>query len=509
VIKKQIVLNFISAWVSKMVKLGTALYITPMYIEVFGKENFGLIILLGTILAFSALADFGIRSGLIRYLAKSIAVKDNHSFNQYVNTSLLVYLCIWTVLTGLLLFFAADIVAFFKIPPSLVSLAILLLRTYGVISLFFNFCTPIFAAVSSSYNRYDVTNYREMIISFISIITIIIAVKYFHVGVIGWAVITVLFQILTFGVITLLAFRFAPYMKISTAYLSKTKFSEILKFGGITFIGGWSRKMKIDADPLVLSSFYGPGVIPLYRSGVSIPSHTRPLIAALSGQINTVSTSLYAQGDMKRFYKLFESGSKYTILMGTGMLVLLTVFAYPISHLWLGKVLNEEDIMVVARCMQLMAIVDFCFYIEGSSYTVLYAMNRLRFMTFTDIFLGVTNILASIALLKYSSLGTIAVLIPTVVLEGIARPFYLFYTASEIGYERYKVFMHILLPVLPVIGATFLGAFATRFFTSEFTLFTLILNIGIVGLIWLASVWFLSLNAEEKKEVRSLINKKK
>lgn len=508
-IKKQIFRNFISAGFSKIAKLVTSLFLVPVFIDELGKEGYGIIILIGSITSLSVLFEFGIRAGLVRFLSHSNSLGRYDDFNKYINTSLVVYFTLWIALSNLLIICAPFIVDLFSVSDGQKSLAVLLLRTFSVLVLLVSFISPIFSAVSSALNRYDVTNYRQSFMSTFSIAVIIIAVKYFDVGIMGWAVLTIFFDVITTSLIVTIAYKLTPYLKLSINLFDFSKLREMIKFGIITFIGNWSRKMKIDADPLIISNYFSPIAIPIYRAGVSMPSHTRPLIAALSGQIHTVSTAFYATGDKARFEKVFETGTKFTLLMGIPAMVLFLFFSENILLLWLGDRFTPEELQSASLCMKGMALIDFCFYLEGSSYAILYGMNKLKFMTFTDIGLGVINIVSSVLLIKYSGWGIPSVLLPTIVIEGTVRPMYLFYTAGIMGYAKRNIMPKIYSPVFIVLLVTIGVAFGSSKIIPDDSILSLI-GVGVlVGLVWVGSTWFFGLSKNDKSDVLQTLKLKK
>ncbi|MBX9697303.1 MAG: oligosaccharide flippase family protein, partial [Alphaproteobacteria bacterium] len=361
-IKKQIVKNFISAWLAKFIKLASSIYLVPLFVQHMGKDAYGLIILLTTILSFAVLADIGIRAGVTRYMTRAISLEDHKEFNKVLNTGIVIYISIWFLLSIALLLGTNGLITLFNVPKVFESDCRLLLRTYGVISLFWSFTTPLFGAVSSATNRYDLSNYRELIIGTLSMVVLVLAIHFFDIGIIGWALITILTQIVTAITMIRVAFYLAPFMKISIRFFDFSKVKELLQFGGITFIGGWSRRMKIDADPLLISSVMGPSFISLYRSGVALSSHSRVLLASFTGQINSVSTNLHARGDHDRLVQLFERGTRLTLLMGVPVLTLFMVFSNEFIDLWLGTTFSSHERLDITRCCQGMALVDFCFY---------------------------------------------------------------------------------------------------------------------------------------------------
>lgn len=505
---KRIFKNFISAWISSIFKLITGLLIVPTFLHYLGKDVYGLIIVLSSILAFSVLADLGIRASLVRYMVVSINKENDRDLNEYLNTASVMYLLICCILCVALYFSAPSLCNTFKVSPHYRDTTILLLRTYGIISIILSFTTPIFTAITTSKNRFDISNYRDSISSILCSITLLVSVKYFHAGIISWAVITTIFQVFTTLSIVYIALKLQPTLKFGIQYFKISRVLDILKFGSIVTIGGWSRMMKIDSDPLILSSIYSPSEVSLYRSGVAIPSQARPLIAALVGQLHTFSTGIYAKDDNEKFKQLFEKGSKFTLMMGSCSLLFFLLLGPDIIHIWLNKNLQPQDMNKVILCMQGMALVDFCFYIEGSSYPILYAMNNLKFMTFTDIFLGVFNVTSSYFLARYSHWGAPSVILPTIVIEGIARPFYLFYTSKAIGFHSGSVLTKILLPCFSMLAICLVFVLSISHYVCVYNnMINFIIKAALLGVSLLPSLWFIALTKEDKGLIFSVIKK--
>tara|TARA_B100000780_G_scaffold254099_1_gene202020 strand:+ start:11874 stop:13415 length:1542 start_codon:yes stop_codon:yes gene_type:complete len=506
--KKQVLKNLISAWLSKGIKLITGLFIIPVFISELGVEGYGLIIVLTSILSFTVLADFGIRASLVRYLISSKVNKNFFECNQFLNTAFAIYLLIFFCLASIIYLLAPQLADIMKVNKDLYSSFINLLRTFGIISIFISFMIPIFSAINASNNRYDIVNYRQGIIGTFSSLVMLIGVKFFSIGINGWAVISISSSLIIAISIAYEGFKQAPYLKIHPKFFDKKKISKILKFGGIVSIGGWSRMMKIEADPLIISSLTGMSDASLYRSGVTLPSHTRPLISAFCGQLHPLTTESHEKNDDKKTHLLFEKGSSITLLMGSIMLFFFIFFSNDLINIWLGNVLPKKDIIQVVYCLKAMALVDFCFYIEGSSYSILYAKNHLKFMTLTDLCLGITNILSSFLLYKFSDFGVVSVIIPTIIIEGLARPYYLFYTAKVIKYKTSLVWSKILKPsfkvILIVILTSLLISQLFNFFNFDFLL-ELIIKFFFFIFVSIFSIFFIGLDSLDRKTISNLI----
>ncbi|GAB3170374.1 lipopolysaccharide biosynthesis protein [Telluribacter humicola] len=507
--KKQILLNTVSAVLTKAGKLAVGLLTVPLFLNTLGKEGYGFVILLSVVISLSALLEFGIRAGLVRYYTKSLVNKAYDEFNRYMSTALVMYFLVWLTI-ALVLLAAGDrlLIETFNISAEYQDDVMDLILFYILPIVYINFTIPILGAVLSSLHRFDIVNYRDLVVTILTFPAYYIALVTLDTGVWGWVWVSLGLQLLHLVILLFVVKRLVPSTAINLRGLRSSYFKDIFSFGVITFIGSMSRRMKIDADPLLISAFSAPAAVSLYRSGVSMPGHTRPIISSFSGQIYTFATAVHERGETEKLNRLFDKGTKYTLLLGVVMLCFFLFLSDAIVYVWLHNSLSPADLELVSLCMKGMAIIDFCFYLEGTSYSILYGINRLKKMAYTDFFLGLLNI-ASTALLLYYSGGFIPLaLLPTIILEAIARPIYLYYTAGVIGYSRKGVWTNIYLPVSLCLG-TCAGTMYLFFLIApgnDSTYWTVLLTgTALLVVVWTISCYLLAFNQNEKREVQKAL----
>ena len=83
--------NVGSSWFALGVNILAGLFLSPYILHHLGDEAFGLWVLIFSVTGYYGLFDLGIRSSIIRYVAKYHTVAQNDELNRLINTALFSY----------------------------------------------------------------------------------------------------------------------------------------------------------------------------------------------------------------------------------------------------------------------------------------------------------------------------------------------------------------------------------------------------------------------------------
>ena len=90
--KVQILKNVGSSWFALGLNIVVGIFLSPYILHRLGDDAFGLWILIFSVTGYYGIFDLGIRSSIIRYVAKYAALEHRDQLNQLVNTAMLAYL---------------------------------------------------------------------------------------------------------------------------------------------------------------------------------------------------------------------------------------------------------------------------------------------------------------------------------------------------------------------------------------------------------------------------------
>src|SRR5580700_4724377 len=175
--KKQIVKNVSSNWFSLGINVFVGLLLSPFIVHRLGDTAFGLWILIFSITGYYGLFDLGIRSSIVRYVAKFSATNEQEELNRLVNTAMFSYTGIGVVAMAITLIAAYYINSIFRIPAEfLVTARWLLLMAGTAVSL--GFPLGIFGGILEGLQRFYLLNFTTMSSTLIRVLLIVFALKH-------------------------------------------------------------------------------------------------------------------------------------------------------------------------------------------------------------------------------------------------------------------------------------------------------------------------------------------
>jgi O-antigen/teichoic acid export membrane protein len=478
----------------------------PFLLIHLGKEGYGLIALLGVIVSMSEVADLGLRGALGRELAEQVARKDRPAINELASTALLLYLAIASILAFLSWMLAPWLVEVFKVSAHLQRDAVWMIRIYSSVTFIFSFITPVFTAILSSYNRFDVVNTVRIIRGIASGLVLFAVIPVIDNALYGWTAVMLVFQAVAIVLMYVFYRRICEEVQIGVRFLNPARLRPLFKLGGNIYALQMTRALSERSDPLIISYFFGPIGVALYHPGARLSTLVRPFVYTLADQMYPLATKQHVNQQQQKMQRILILGTKYTVILGSLFTAGLLAFAEPFCRLWLEGTLGT-DYQIAAQVMMLWALVDFLIYTTGTQWSVLLGMKKLKFLLWTQIPSSVLNIIVSIYLVGFTPMGIPGVLVATVIIGFIRRPILVAYTSKLCGLDPRAYFKKAYLRPLYCFTITLFVAILIRSLINIHSYFILGFCCCFVVAAWGLSCWFFGLTSEEKKQVFSVIMK--
>ena len=208
-----------------------------------------------------------------------------------------------------------------------------------------------------------------------------------------------------------------------------------------------TRTLSEKSDPLVVSRFFGPAGVALYRSGARLSEMITPVVTMLSNQIIPLTTRYHVTNAADKQRQMLILSTRYTVMLGAFFSTGIFLFAKPFSKLWLFDALGE-DYLTVARVMQLWAVVKLFNYAGAAQWPFLLGMKKLRFGVMLNVPIAIFNLILSIYLVGYTTLGIVGVVVGTIVGELIRRPLSAWYVSRITGQSAWVYIQKAYCPAL-------------------------------------------------------------
>ena len=424
-------------------------------------------------------------------------------YNGFVSSAAVAYVVIAAVLSVVLALFATNIVSAFRITGDLTDTAVILIRWYGPVACILTFVSSVYGAVLISSNRFDVYNYIQVGVAVARGLLVFWVLLFTGYGLVGWAVAMAASQLVGLVCLRVSAMRICPFIQFQLKNVGKKPVVSLFKVGGSVFILQLTNLLGIRTDPIVISSILGASAVALYAPITSLTGAVRPIVDTLTRQLHPLATGYHVKEQASHLQGLLVRGTKYTLLMGVLACVTLGVFAKPICEVWLGAEIGD-DYLIVARVLMLWSIVDYLYYAGGAQYPTLLGMNRLKFLVRLQAPFSVVNVTASILIVKYTNLGVVGVVIPTIVINSVLGPIISVYTARQVGLGGRKYFYDSYLWPVVITFVLGLAAWLLERWAAPASLVGIASCVALVAVTWAALCWFVGFNKDDRASFRSL-----
>lgn len=499
----RITLNTATSWLNLLVNGAIGVVLVPFLLGQFGKDGYGLVALAGVVVSITMILDMGLHGALGRQLAAAEAENNDAHFNELVSTAMFLYLGLGTVAALACVGFAPLIASAFNLPAALYDEGVFLVRWYASAAVLLTFLSIPFSGVLTSQNRFDLVNMISTSGGVLRAGLLFSVLMLTDLRLYGWAICMIVTQACILLVQRKSAIRMKPTMRIRASLIRKEATRSLFSLGGYIFVSQMVGALSVSSDPIVLTTILGPASVALYNPAVMLSGMARSLVGGLGSQLHPLATSYHVTGQKEQLQQLLIRGTSYTMLMGLLACVVLGMYADTICRVWLSKSLGQ-DYLVTGLVLVLWAGIDLSNYAAGSQWPVLLGINRLGFILWSQVPFAIVNLLASILLVKYTSLGVAGVAVPTLVLCFIRRPLVIVHTARavKLPVRRYLAEAYARPLVVLVILAAF--AFGLKAALQPQGIVMLCVCVAATCLAWLPAVWWIGFGKYDRESFKAL-----
>lgn len=497
---KQIGINVLTQWGSFILRAVIGIILVPFMIRELGRDDYGLTILLGVIVSFAEVADMGLRAALGRHLSEALAANDTNAYNGLASTATAIWLGVGSFLAVACALCSNQIVAFLDIPLEAQGDASLLVMVFGSLSILAAFIQPLFNAVLSSSNRFDIISRFEAAYGLITGLLLLLVLSCSDYGIYAWAVIMLGCRVLLIAMSGVAARRVMPSFRLSLKRVNGESFRKLFSLSAYLFFLSLTNLLSTRADPIILSRFLGPASLALYYPGLSLSGRVRPLVLVLASQLYPITTKFHTTGDDVQMRRVLFLGTRITSCMGIGVFAILGVFSQSICRFWLEGTLGDEY-RIAGSILLGWALIDLFQAAAGSQWAVMIGKNKVRFVAYTQFPLSILNIIASVYLVHNTSLGVVGVIVPTVIIGAFRRVLTTLYVRQLLGLGLGEYFKQAYLRPLVVFSLLVPFACLLTFNFPEETLVELLISCLMVSSLW--GILFIAFGVfpEERKMV--------
>lgn len=483
-------------------KIIIAFFYTPFLIRSIGDSEYGIFSIVGSLLAYIALVDFGINDTTLRYIISVKKDKSNTESKSILGSINIMYLLIGTVILVL-----GNVI--YALIPKLFATSFTLTEVELTQKVFIASCVGLFftlvfnplGAILAAYERFVAIKVLELSSYLLTVIlSVILLWQGYTILEVVWctAFITILFiGIKMYWVWRVLKFPF--YLtKFNKSYLKK-----MVSYAAPIFVVVIVEQIYWKLDNIIIGTIVSAAAVTIYAVGFFFQKYilnfatsiSRVFIPSLISEISSnASTAVVTQSVIKI--------ARMQLLIVVPVILVLSLFGLEFITLWLG------DGYQIAYYVLLAAMIPFSIEIVGNVRNTVFQVNELYWYRSSVILvISFINIAVTILLLKYTGNIVYAALstgVGLLVGYGVIHLIMKYKGLLDVYHFMKSVWFRGILPIVVLI---IVGILINTVPAS--TWYMLAAKVSVFGTIYAGLFYSYYLNREEKAFMSKTLNKLK
>jgi O-antigen/teichoic acid export membrane protein len=420
-IKAQAMKNVSATWLSLLVHAIVSFALSPLVLHRLGDAGFSVWILVFSLTGYFGLLDVGIRSSVVRYVAKAAAAGDEDQLRRLVATSLVFYLGVAVlvlILTGVGSFYLAVL---FKIPATQLPTARILFLLAGA-SVALTFPLSVFAGVLEGLQKFAQVQLTQMVVTVLRGLAVAFALSQGG-RLLATGAVTVGANLLGYLVLMWMACR-TVRLPLSLRGANAQILGKLARYGFFAFIIVLAEKLRFQSDAVVIGAFLSSTAITFYSIASKLVEYSTYAVRSMAQIFTPMSSQFHATADHEQLRRVLIAGNRACALIVLPLAVVLIMVGKSIIEVWVGaRYIASYSVLVLL-------IVPKALYLAQSASTrILLGMGRHQVLAWVLLLEGVVNVLLSILLLPH--FGMVGIALGTAIPLSCTSLFFLPHHASR------------------------------------------------------------------------------
>jgi O-antigen/teichoic acid export membrane protein len=497
VLNRRVLFNTLSNYAGKSINLIAWFFLTPFILKQLGASMYGLWVLVGSIVAYGTLLDFGIAGAVTKYVAEFRAKGEVDLLGRLVATALWIYTAIGFTVVLLALAIAPFFPAWFSIAPEQHQTAYWLVVISGI-GIGISIPSTTLPAVLRGLQRFDLINITVVLHTILQTgATILILLM--GGGALGVVGVTIVVKLIMLVPMIYLVHKVAPDLKFGWRGADRKLLRKVATFSSALFLINVGGQLETKTDEVVIGAFMPVMAVTPYNLARRLSSLPQSLTEQFLSQLLPLASQIHAENNPNKLQSLFLVSTRLTLALLLPFGFILIILSRPLLAWWVG-----EEYAVYAPLVAILTLatmIDTSIWPAGS---ILQGMARHRLIAVLALGAGIVNLILSVVLVRYIGLTGVALgtLIPTtVVCLGVILP----YTTRLVGVSWSRVINEILLPaLLPAVPAALTLYLLTEAVRMP-SIFLMVLFAALSAVIYLAGYVSLGVNRSERLALQKVI----
>lgn len=491
------VLTYVHAFAHIVISL---LYV-PLLLATIGRNEYGLFQLIGSIMAYLAIAEALLSSGVLRYYCKYRDLGDTAMMENTLAISQRIY---WIFSAAVAVFGAALIFGVDRIYRSSLTAAelteakyMLAVLTAGII---FNLVSYVYTAAITANEQFLFSKSLVLLSTLLQPVLVLVLVRFYP-----RALLIVCIQAgLSLAVAAAKRWYALRRLRVRVVYhgWDRALVKRLLVFSAGVFLAALADQIFWKADQLILGKLYGSAAVAAYAIGAQIYGNYRPAGTSIASVfLPRVSAMYNVEHDMTGISALFAKTGRLVFLLSALVLTGFALYGAEFIRLWAGP--DYGVAYAVALVVMIPLTVDMIQYV---GLTILQVLNRYAFRGRMYFLIAALNIVSTIFFAQWWGLVGAAISTAASMVIGSGILMNLHY--ARVGLDV-RGFWREIVRLLPGVIVAAVPGYLLRMLALPNAWLTLAAHVALYTALYCAVMYFAAMNDYERGLVRAVWKKLK
>jgi O-antigen/teichoic acid export membrane protein len=493
--KARIPRNVLFNWGGLGANLLVGFLMAPFIVHRLGNTAYGIWELVLQLTGYMGVFDVGVRSALIRFVARFRAENDQAAMNQMLGVALKFYGALAAVCLVAAALLAGFVLPRMHIPATMLrDSQIVLLVAAGTSAV--GFTLGMFQTVLPALSRWDLLNAANVGTLVLRTVLVVVLLLRGH-GLVALAIMHSLTSVLGYGLCAILAHRLIPGMAPTWRSTGQNVVRPVFLHSLYAFLNSVGYRIIYNVDTIVIAAFLPIQNVALYVIGFKLIAYLRDMANAATQIIAPLTSTTEGSGHTSDLSSLFLRGTRYVLLVAYPINVAFLVVGPDFIRLWMGREYGATSgtVLIILAAGQ---FVCFTQYVGGH---MLYGLSKHGSLVRFTSSEAVLNLALSLALVRQFGIYGVALgtTIAAIAVGVLFYPRAFFRNLTVRGSEFFRFcIVPVLLPTLAFTG----GLLIVRLLISTDRFFALAVA-GAGGLaLYVPCLWFFGLDEVERDRIR-------
>lgn len=476
--KNRLAHNMIANLLSFAFNLGVSFFLSPYIVGHLGGEAYGFVSLINNFLQTSQIVTIAFNSMGARFITIALHQDQEEKAKQYFSSLFYANLTVAAIILLVCLGVASNVQSVFHVPDELVRDVSWSFMVSGVaFALAMTF--SVYTVSSYAKNRLDLSAWRDMIKQLLRAVVIFVLFVAFKPSIVYVSIASLVMELYYIAANRTITRKLLPDFRVQRSYFSFAALKELISSGIWNSIGRLSYTLLNDLDLMVANLFVSAAAMGQLSIAKTVPSAINSLVTTIVAVFLPTYTIRYAKKDIDGLMKEMRKGIVTVGILIAPFLCFLIAFGEDFYRLW-----QPTQDAGKLQLLSVLSILPLYFTLGMKSVNNVFSItNNLKKSTLATFITSLVTVCIEFLLLKYTSLGAIAIAATSSVCLIIKEVTFIPIYAAKCLSRRWTVFYPQVLKEICIVAISIIVSVVLHRFVVVDSWLSLILYGGIVSLI--------------------------